>query len=354
MVEVWNLLEPGVKVTGLRNRQVDIQKLFKVSEDKTLAWCTDVYELMAYMGISYIPDDWRLFIDANIESLKALLLDNENKLPAIPIAYCTDTKETYEKMDLILKKVDYRRHEWKICCDLKVVDMLCGLQGGYTKHMCFLCEWDSRHKGNQYHKHDWPLRRQHIIGKKNVQKKALVEKDKILMPPLHVKLGVVQSFVKTVGKRDEVMDVLMKLYPGLTKNVQQKNKQQEDKTKEKKKKEPRDKLKQGVLNGPDIRKLVKSVKFDAVLNGEEKNAWNAIKRLIQGFFGKHRSTTFRDDINEMLRAFDLIGVNMSLKIHYLHYHLNYFAAQLSTESEEHGERYHQTALPFESRYDKSY
>lgn len=211
--------------------------------------------------------------------------------------------------------------------------------------MCFLCEWDSRCKENQYKKSDWPLRRQHIIGKKNVQKKELVSKDRILMPPLHVKLGVVQSFVKTVNKRDAVMDVLMKLYPGLTKEVQQKD----DQGVMKKKMVPRDKLIKGVLNGPDIRKLVKSVEFDKVLVAAEKDAWNAIKKLIDGFFGKHRSTTFRDDVKEMLRNFDLIGVHMSLKIHYLHYHLDYFARQLSTKSDEQSERYHQTALPFESR-----
>lgn len=46
----------------------------------------------------------------------------------------------------------------------------------------------------------------------------------------------------------------------------------------------------------------------------------------------------------MLAAFDEIGVNMSHIIHRLHQHQ--LAQQLPTESDEQGERYHQTALPF--------
>lgn len=273
-----NLLAHGVKVTGFRNRQVEIQKLYKVSEDKKLAWCSDINELMKLMNIQpYDPNDWRLFMDANIASLKALLLDTYNKFPAIPIAYCTDTKETYEKMDSILKKVDYKRHNWKICCDLKVVDILCGLQAGYTKHMCFLCEWDSRYKKtSQYDKRDWKLRSNHIIGQKNVEKRALVLKEKVLMPPLHIKLGVVQSFVKTINKRPEVLKVLMDIFPGLTKDIKEKVPGSNLK---KIRKEPKEKLVLGVLNGPDIRRLKKSPEFDQVLQGEEKKCLERDKRI---------------------------------------------------------------------------
>jgi len=51
----------------------------------------------------------------------------------------------------------------------------------------------------------------------------------------------------------------------------------------------------------------------------------------------------------MLDAFEKIGVHMSLKIHFLHHHLEYFDRQLPTESNEHGEKFHQTVLPFELR-----
>lgn len=41
---------------------------------------------------------------------------------------------------------------------------------------------------------------------------------------------------------------------------------------------------------------------------------------------------------------------MSLKIHFLHHHLEYFSKQLASESDEHGERFHQVAMPMETRY----
>jgi len=42
----------------------------------------------------------------------------------------------------LLKLIKYDKFQWKICADLKVVGMVCGLQGGYTKNCCFPCLWD--------------------------------------------------------------------------------------------------------------------------------------------------------------------------------------------------------------------
>ena len=80
------------------------------------------------------------------------------KKPSIPMGYSTDMSETYDSMKIILDKVCYTDHMWRISRDLKVVAMLWGLQGGYTKNMCFLCLWDTRFKGNQYETHDWRAR----------------------------------------------------------------------------------------------------------------------------------------------------------------------------------------------------
>lgn len=41
---------------------------------------------------------------------------------------------------------------------------------------------------------------------------------------------------------------------------------------------------------------------------------------------------------------------MSLKIHLLHSHLNFFPENLGDESDEHGERFHQQIKTMESRY----
>jgi len=45
-------------------------------------------------------------------------------------------------MKLLLGKVKYDEFKWKFFGDLKVVALLLGMQLGYTKYCCFLCEWD--------------------------------------------------------------------------------------------------------------------------------------------------------------------------------------------------------------------
>jgi hypothetical protein len=43
-------------------------------------------------------------------------------------------------MNDILVEVDYKQYQWEVCGDFKVIAVLLGLQTGYTKYSCFLCE----------------------------------------------------------------------------------------------------------------------------------------------------------------------------------------------------------------------
>lgn len=94
---------------------------------------------------------------------------------------------------------------------------------------------------------------------------------------------------------------------------------------------------------------MKSKNFEGVLLKNEALAWKAIKNVIIGILGKTRSENYKQSVEEMLRYFGQIGVNMSLKIHLMDRHLDVIEKQLSTESDEQGERYHQIAMPFEKR-----
>lgn len=96
------------------------------------------------MGFPERPEELRLFIDSSKISLKAVLLHNGNKYPSVPLAQAAKMKENYGNMKVLLENIKYSQYSWNICADLKVVAMLTGLQGGYTKFCCFLCEWDSR------------------------------------------------------------------------------------------------------------------------------------------------------------------------------------------------------------------
>jgi hypothetical protein len=43
----------------------------------------------------------------------------------------------YDNLKNVLEKVQYSLHEWMICGDFKVLSMLLGQNGGYTKFPCF-------------------------------------------------------------------------------------------------------------------------------------------------------------------------------------------------------------------------
>ena len=81
-----------------------------------------------------------------------------NGFPSVPLAHAANMKESYESMKLLLGKIKYDEFKGKLCGDLKVVALLLGMQLGYTKYCCYLCEWDSRDKKNYYVNILWPKR----------------------------------------------------------------------------------------------------------------------------------------------------------------------------------------------------
>ena len=94
--------------------------------------------------------EWRLFIDASKRSLKAVLLHIGNKKPSMPIAHSAQLKESYDSIEILLNMIHYSDYIWSLCGDLKVIGILMGLQGSFTKHCCFLCLWDSRSTAHHY------------------------------------------------------------------------------------------------------------------------------------------------------------------------------------------------------------
>ena len=42
--------------------------------------------------------EWSMFSDSSKASVKAILLNNSNTLPSVPIGYATNMKETYENI----------------------------------------------------------------------------------------------------------------------------------------------------------------------------------------------------------------------------------------------------------------
>ena len=52
----------------------------------------------------------------------------------------------------------------------------------------------------------------------------------------------------------------------------------------------------------------------------------------------------------MFACFEALGCRMSLKVHFLQAHLDYFPQNLGNMSEKHGERFHQDIKIMETRY----
>ena len=74
------------------------------------------------------------------------------------------------------------------------------MQGGFTKHCCFLCQWVSRATAERYVRKDWPAGVTYIPGNANIKEICLIDPKNVLMPPFDTKLGLIKNFVKQLGK----------------------------------------------------------------------------------------------------------------------------------------------------------
>jgi hypothetical protein len=98
-------------------------------------------------------------------------------------------KESYDNMKFLLTVIQYEKYSWYVCGDLKVIALLVGLQLGYTKFCCFLCEWDSRDRKTRFVRKQCPKRENLTPGKKNVTCKPLINPKKVYLSPLHQNLA---------------------------------------------------------------------------------------------------------------------------------------------------------------------
>ena len=96
--------------------------------------------------------------------------------------------------------------------------------------------------------------------------------------------------------------------------------------------------------------MLKDTDFEEFLNLNELRAWEAFKSVCSGFLGNTRVPDYQAYIEKLLKSYEDMGCRMSLKIHFLHSHLNFFPAILGAVSDEHGERFHQDITKMESNY----
>ena len=180
-----------------------------------------------------------------------MLLHNGNKFAYVPIGHSVIVKEHYLNVKMVLPKLRYSEHNLAICVDFKMVNFLLGQQGGYTKHPCFLCYRDSRATDQHWVKMDWLAREDLALGNKNIINEPLFNRDRIILPPLHRKLGLMKQFVKDLDNDGDCFNYIAKIFPGL--NIE--------------------KLTANIFDGPLIRKLMQDQTFTARMTVAERAAW---------------------------------------------------------------------------------
>ena len=315
------------RATFYRNRDAEFIPLF--NENSDLVYCSDVEGVLLRLSVQeYDANSWRWFIDSSKRSLKCVLLHNTNTYASIPIGHSTTWKKKHESIKQVMEKTNYSNHNWVICVDLRMVNFLLGQQSGFTKFPCFLCLWDSRAKDQHWERKDWPLRVQMKVGEKNVGSAPLVSKEKIIFPLLHIKLGLMKQFVKAFDMDGQCFNCICKIFPGLSS----------------------EKLKQGVFDGPDIRKLSKDDNFVCSMSTLESNAWNSFVAVVKNFLGNHKAHNHKELVDKMLTSYREIRAKMSIKVHFLHSHLDKFPENCGDVSDEQVERFHQDIKLMEERY----
>ena len=88
-----------------RNNRTDFDDCFKTDPETGITYCPYIEHLFDQFEHKYKPENWRLFIDSSVNSLKAVLVHIGNEYPSVPIAYAKGIEESYDSMKDILNLI---------------------------------------------------------------------------------------------------------------------------------------------------------------------------------------------------------------------------------------------------------
>ena len=106
----------------------------------------------------------------------------------------------------------------------------------------------------------------------------------------------------------------------------------------------------GIFTGPQIRQMLDSKELECKMTALERDAWQSFRNVVYGFLGRNKADNYEDFIETLMQTYCKLGSRMSLKMHYLHSHLDFFRSNLVDVSEEHGRRFYQDIQVVEKRY----
>ncbi len=168
------------------------------------------------------------------------------------------------------------------------------------------------------------LRRSHT----RLPHSPLIERSKILLPSLHSKLGLAKQFVKSLKPTSRAFRYIRQLFPSISEA----------------------KVKGGIFVGPQIRRMLASEGLEGLMPDLERNAWQVLRVIVEGFLGKHERDDYAMLVSNLIKSYEKLDCRMSFKLHLLHSRLDFFRDNLGSASEEHGERFHRVIQVMEKRY----
>ena len=157
-----------------------------------------------------------------------------------------------------------------------------------------MCLWNSRADGEHYEKMHWLTPEKPTSGMCNVIREPLVSREKVLLPPLHIKLGLVLHFVKALDF-EEAFQEIRSMFARLSDA----------------------KIKGGIFVGPRISTMLKSKGLEPKMNEKKKEAWQAFRDVINGFLGNKRNQNYKELEKKLIKSYQNIGCRMSVKLHFM-------------------------------------
>ena len=73
-------------------------------------------------------------------------------------------------------------------------------------------------------------------------------------------------------------------------------------------------------------------------------------KVVQSFLGDCKADNYEDVVQKLLDNFQALGIIMSIKVDFLHSHLDRFPENLGDVSDEQSERFHQDIKVMEERH----
>ena len=120
---------------------------------------------------------------------------------------------------------------------------------------------------------------QKISGTRNQEcgKSTTSGTKKILLPSMHLKLGLMKNSVKAMNQEETAFTYLREKFPRLSEA----------------------KLKEGIFIGRQIWDIIKDEYFDRLLQGDEKAAWDSFKFVVKVFLGNRRAQNYAELVNNL-------------------------------------------------------